>query len=86
MNGMRVTVEMGQEEFIAFVNFQEERPKLLMEVKRLKNELHELAEVKDALHELAEEVNWAIDEENGTIHVNPKIAKELVKLAGRYLT
>ena len=41
MNGMRVTVEMGQEEFIAFVNFQEERPKLLTEIKRLKNELQE---------------------------------------------
>lgn len=76
MNGMRVTVEMGQEEFLAFVNFQEERPKLIAEVKRLKNELQELAE----------EVNWVISEENGTIHVNPKIAKELVKLAGKYLS
>ena len=75
MNGMRVTVEMGQEEFIAFVNFQKERPQLMAEIKRL----------KDDLQELAEEVDWAITEENEKIKVNPKIAKDLLKIAGKYL-
>lgn len=75
MNGMRVTVEMGQEEFIAFVNFQKERPQLLTAAKRL----------DEALSELAEAVNEAISDDCGNIKVNFEAARELLRLAGKYL-
>ena len=76
MNGMRVTVEMGQEEFIAFVNFQEERPQLIAATKRL----------DAALSELAAAVNDALYERAGEIWTDPAAARELLQLAGRYLT
>ena len=75
MSGMRVTVEMGQEEFIAFVNFQKERPRIMAEIKRL----------KDDLQELAEAVNEAISDDCGNIKVNFEAARELLRLAGKYL-
>ena len=75
MNGMRVTVEMGQEEFIAFVNFQKERPQLLTAAKRL----------DEALSELAAAVNEAISDDCGNIKVNFESARELLRLAGKYL-
>ena len=73
---MKVQVEMGQEEFIAFVNFQEERPKLIAAAKRL----------DAALSKLAAAVNDAIAENGGNIKVNFQAARELLQLAGRYLT
>lgn len=72
---MKVHVEMGQEEFLAFLKFQEERPKLIAENRQLKSELHEFAE----------EVDWAVAEEDGEIRVNQKIAKDLLRIAGKYL-
>ena len=75
MNGMRVTVEMGQEEFIAFVNFQKESPQLVTTAKRL----------DEALSELAAAVNEAISDDCGNIKVNFEAARELLRLAGKYL-
>lgn len=75
MSDMRVTVEMGQEEFIAFVNFQEERPQLITATKRL----------DAALSELAAAVNDAISDDCGNIKVNFEAARELLQLAGKYL-
>lgn len=72
---MKVHVEMGQEEFLAFLKFQEERPKLMAEIRQLKSELREFAE----------EVDWAVTEEDGEIRVNQKIAKDLLRIAGKYL-
>lgn len=72
---MKVHVEMGQEEFLAFLKFQEERPKLIAEIRKLKSELREFAE----------EVDWAVTEEDGEIRVNQKIAKDLLRIAGKYL-
>ena len=72
---MKVQVEMGQEEFIAFVNFQEERPQLIAATKRL----------DAALSKLAEAVNDAIVENGGNIKVNFQAARELLQLAGKYL-
>ena len=72
---MKVHVEMGQEEFLAFLKFQEERPKLITEIRQLKSELRELAE----------EVDWAVTEEDGEIRVNQKIAKDLLRIAGKHL-
>lgn len=72
---MKVHVEMGQEEFLAFLKFQEERPKLIAEIRQLKSELRELAE----------EVDWAVTEEDGEIRVNQKIAKDLLRIAGKHL-
>ena len=76
MNGMRVTVEMGQEEFLAFVNFQEERPQLITAAKRLDG----------ALRELAAAVNGALYERAGEIWTDPAAARELLQLAGKYLS
>ena len=73
---MKVQVEMGQEEFIAFVHFQEERPQLIAAAKRL----------DAALSKLAAAVNDAIAENGGNIKVNFQAARELLQLAGRYLT
>ncbi len=73
---MKVQVEMGQEEFLAFVNFQEERPQLIAAAKRLDG----------ALRELAAAVNDAIAENGGNIKVNFEAARGLLQLAGRYLT
>ena len=72
---MKVHVEMGQEELLAFLKFQEERPKLISEIRQLKSELREFAE----------EVDWAVTEEDGEIRVNQKIAKDLLRIAGKYL-
>ena len=72
---MKVQVEMGQEEFIAFVNFKEERPQLIAATKRL----------DAALSKLAAAVNDAIAENGGNIKVNFQAARELLQLAGRYL-
>lgn len=73
---MKVQVEMGQEEFIAFVNFQEERPQLIAAAKRL----------DAALSKLAAAVNDAIAENGGNIKVNFQAACELLQLAGKYLS
>ena len=62
---MKVQVEMGQEEFIAFVNFQEERPQLIAAAKRL----------DAALSKLAAAVNDAIAENGGNIKVNFQAAR-----------
>ena len=66
---------MGKEEFIAFVNFQEDRPRLMSEIKRL----------KDELRELAEKIDFAITETDETVSVNPRIFRDLLKFAGKYL-
>lgn len=72
---MKVHVEMGQEELLAFLKFQDERPKLIAEIRQLKSDLREFAE----------EVDWAVTEEDGEIRVNQKIAKDLLRIAGKYL-
>ena len=72
---MKVHVEMGQEELLAFLKFQDERPKLIAEIRQLKSDLREFAE----------EVDWAVTEEDGEIRVNQKIAKDLLRIAGKHL-
>ena len=73
---MKVQVEMGQEEFLAFVNFREERPQLITAAKRLDG----------ALRELAAAVSDALAENGGNIKVNFEAARELLQLAGKYLS
>ena len=73
---MKVQGEMGQEEFLAFVNFQEERPQLITAAKRLDG----------ALRELAGAVSDALAENGGNIKVNFEAARELLQLAGKYLS
>lgn len=73
---MKVQVEMGQEEFLAFVNFQEERPQLITAAKRLDG----------ALRELAGAVGDALAENGGNIKVNFEAARGLLQLAGKYLS
>ena len=73
---MKVQVEMGQEEFLAFVNFQEERPQLITAAKRLDG----------ALRELAGAVSDALAENGGNIKVNFEAARGLLQLAGKYLS
>lgn len=73
---MKVQVEMGQEEFLAFVNFQEERPQLITAAKRLDG----------ALRELAAAVSDALAENGGHIKVNFEAARGLLQLAGKYLS
>ena len=72
---MKVTVEMGQEEFIAFVNFREARPKMIAEIAKLRAELHEIAEAANA----------AITENGGAIQTDAARARALLDLAGKYL-
>lgn len=42
---MKATVEMGEEEFIKFVQFEEERPQLKAEIARLQGKLYEIADI-----------------------------------------
>ena len=72
---MKVQVEMGQEEFIAFVNFREARPKMIGEIAKLRAELHDLAAAANA----------AITENGGAIQTDAARARALLEIAGKYL-
>lgn len=75
MKNMQIAVTMGAEEFLAFMNFRKEQPRLLTEVNRLDHALRELATAVDA----------ALLESGGQVTVDAAAAREALRLAGKYL-
>ena len=72
---MKVTVEMGREECARFLQYEDERPRLQAEIGRLRS----------ALKALAAAVDGALYERAGEIWTDPAAARELLRLAGKYL-